>query len=191
MPTVRLRLAIMAVLTVPAVPAVAQEPGVTYDPSTPAGQEYAVPLDAARREAASTPPQSRGEGTAGVRGGRAAPLFGEGITSAAEAPEGGAGADGQGTTSDGSPSTGAEAGAEGASGSRSDQGVEGDDAAGDGNASGTAVPAQPSDGSRPPSQGLPGENDRLSVAAVGGGAGAIVLVAGLAVGFVLRWRRTR
>lgn len=62
-------------------PAAAQEPGVVYDPDSPAGKEYALPLDAARNAAA---PVGRPGGDtrqpASPEQPARAPLFGEGIT---------------------------------------------------------------------------------------------------------------
>jgi hypothetical protein len=52
--------------------AVAQEDGVFVDPDSPAGKEYAIPLDQARRDAA-------GGGAAGGGGGSGQSLFGAGI----------------------------------------------------------------------------------------------------------------
>jgi hypothetical protein len=64
----RLRvLLVTGALALTAAPAAAQDPGVTYDDDSPAGTEYAIPLEQARREAAGT-----GVGTP-------APAFGEGI----------------------------------------------------------------------------------------------------------------
>lgn len=56
----------------------AQEPGVAYDEDSPAGKEYAIPLDRARREAAGSGTTSGGSSTP-------APTFGEGIRPAPEA----------------------------------------------------------------------------------------------------------
>ena len=44
----------LLVLVVAAPPAIAREDGVSVDPDSPAGVEYAVPLDQARREATGT-----------------------------------------------------------------------------------------------------------------------------------------
>lgn len=59
-----------AATTVLPASALAQEDGVFVDPDSPAGKEYAIPLDEARREA-----------TGGEDGtpGSAPPLFGEGV----------------------------------------------------------------------------------------------------------------
>jgi hypothetical protein len=68
------RLALAAlVLLVVAPSAVAQEDGVFVDPDSPAGKEYAVPIDQARGEAAGGGNRPPGE----------EPLFGEGIEPAA------------------------------------------------------------------------------------------------------------
>jgi hypothetical protein len=81
---------ILAALAAP--PASAQEDGVFVDPDSPAGKEYAVPLEEARREASGA---SAG-GSSGDRGG-GQPLFGVGIeraprqTGAGEATESGGG----------------------------------------------------------------------------------------------------
>lgn len=79
-------------------PSVAQaQPGVFVDPETPAGAEYAIPLEEARRQ--GTGGEGRGAGEGG--GGRTAqPLFGVGIERAASASanrgETGGGASGSG-----------------------------------------------------------------------------------------------
>lgn len=52
---------------------IAQADGVYVDPDSPAGKEYALPLDAARREAS-------GGGGGGDGGASAPPLFGAGIS---------------------------------------------------------------------------------------------------------------
>jgi hypothetical protein len=62
----------IALLTL-AAPAAAQERGVFIDPDSPAGTEYAIPLDQARREAAGGG-ASPGSPSAGQE-----PLFGAGI----------------------------------------------------------------------------------------------------------------
>jgi hypothetical protein len=74
----RLAIAVLAptlAATAPAVPALAQS-GVHVDPRSPAGKEYALPLDQARREAGQS-------GHQGSASGRSA-LFGEGIEPAAQ-----------------------------------------------------------------------------------------------------------
>lgn len=64
--------------------AVAQEDGVTYDPDSPAGREYALPLESARdvsrpKPKASTPATTGAAGAPAVSDGDAA-LFGAGIS---------------------------------------------------------------------------------------------------------------
>jgi hypothetical protein len=73
------RIAIIAVLLglTLAPSAGAQEPGVFVDPDSPAGKEYAIPLEQARREAAGGASGREGGGDAGGSG--AQPLFGVGI----------------------------------------------------------------------------------------------------------------
>jgi hypothetical protein len=59
--------------------AAAQSDGVVVDPDSPAGKEYALPLDKARQDVAPTP----GAGTDGsdeTNGSNETPLFGAGIT---------------------------------------------------------------------------------------------------------------
>jgi hypothetical protein len=64
------RLALIALLlAVAAPPVAAQQDGVFVDPDSPAGKEYAVPIDQARGEAAGGGEAAPGE----------EPLFGEGI----------------------------------------------------------------------------------------------------------------
>lgn len=64
-----------------AAPALGADEGVIFDPpdrDSPAGKEYAIPVDQARRDAAGgVAPGSRG-GPTGGQG--AAPLFGEGVS---------------------------------------------------------------------------------------------------------------
>ena len=54
----------------------AQDNGVHVDPDSPAGKEYALPLDSARRDASGSP-----SGTGAT--GQGAPLFGAGVSKAA------------------------------------------------------------------------------------------------------------
>jgi hypothetical protein len=100
-----LRLAILLTATVAAAllllsqqPAFAGE--VHFDPESPAGKEYALPLDQAREEAAGA---GKTDGPAGEK----APLFGEGVSSGGGGPQAGGGgpatgSPGNGTTGDGS-----------------------------------------------------------------------------------------
>jgi hypothetical protein len=80
----RFVLSLLTAVSVFAPAAFAQEPGVFVDPDSPAGKEYALPLEQARREAAgdATPPGR------GVPGGRGEPLFGVGIERASGAGRG-------------------------------------------------------------------------------------------------------
>lgn len=74
--------AVLLALAIPAATAFAQAPGVIVEPDSPAGQEYAIPFDQARRDAA-------GGGVAGGRGGAgAAPLFGAGVSRKGEGRSG-------------------------------------------------------------------------------------------------------
>ena len=77
-----------------ASPAVAEKPGVHVDPDTPAGKEYAIPIDQARREAQGTSQPNTGHGSNG-----SAPLFGAGISPRSG---GGAGSSDRGRGSHGS-----------------------------------------------------------------------------------------
>jgi hypothetical protein len=70
-----LALGVMLLLSVPGE-TIAQEPGVHYDTDSPAGKEYALPLDTAR---------SQGSHKVGKRGG--AVLFGAGIKKARPQPK--------------------------------------------------------------------------------------------------------
>jgi hypothetical protein len=63
----------------------AQERGVTVDPDSPSGTEYAIPVERARDEA------SRGGGKPKAPGERSAPLFGEGIDADSDEDEAAAG----------------------------------------------------------------------------------------------------
>lgn len=62
-------------LALTASTAAAQEDGVTVDPNSPAGKEYVLPIDQARRDATG------GGGSKGGKsqGGRPTPAFGEGV----------------------------------------------------------------------------------------------------------------
>jgi hypothetical protein len=59
-----------ATLTATTSIAVAQEPGVTVDPGSPSGKEYALPVDRARQQASKSKQKT---------GGATSPLFGEGV----------------------------------------------------------------------------------------------------------------
>lgn len=64
-------LVMLSMFCVIASAAAAQEDGVTVDPGSPSGKEYALPVDRARRQAAK-PTTSRSDP-------RPTPLFGEGV----------------------------------------------------------------------------------------------------------------
>jgi hypothetical protein len=97
------RITLIALLAVvgPVPVAAAQEEGVFFDPDTPAGKEYAIPLDEARRDAGG----GRRAGPANEGGDQ--PLFGVGIERADErATRGGNGSAGaRNGTADASPRT--------------------------------------------------------------------------------------
>jgi hypothetical protein len=59
--------------------AAAQSDGVVVDPESPAGKEYALPLDKARQDVAPTPGAGT-DGSDGTNGSDDTPLFGAGIT---------------------------------------------------------------------------------------------------------------
>ena len=73
-----------------AAPAVAQEDGVFVDPDSPAGKEYAIPLEEARRH-----------GAGGGAPGAGQPLFGAGIERAPSATESGEARGGAGGSASG------------------------------------------------------------------------------------------
>jgi hypothetical protein len=79
----------VALLTFDAAAVSAQEDGVFIDPDSPAGTEYAIPLEQARREAAGGGPTTReaagGGPTTQGRAGNEQPLFGAGIAPRSEA----------------------------------------------------------------------------------------------------------
>ena len=105
-------LAIVAL--VPGTPAVAQEDGVFVDPDSPSGQQYAIPLESARRQTDSSRDKAK------VRhGARTAPLFGEGV-GADDDPPAATGAAG------GSGGSGSDSGGSGGSGSGSSDGSSSD-----------------------------------------------------------------
>jgi hypothetical protein len=78
--------AVALALLVPSQRAIAKE--VFFDPDSPAGKEYALPLDQARDEAAGV---GKSDGPAGEK----APPFGEGVSRGGSGP--GPGTDGGGT----------------------------------------------------------------------------------------------
>jgi hypothetical protein len=137
----------------------AQEPGVFVDPDSPAGKEYVIPLEEARRQAAGD--EQRGAGESGGGGGGGQPLFGAGIERVTdEAPAGGTTGGGNG---DGPGATG-----------------RGDGADGNGEASGDDQPGERR--SVAIEAAAKGGSDAAVTAAIVG----LVLAGGLAVGFGLR-----
>ena len=99
-------LAVILVLAAPGT-AWAQEDGVTVDPDSPTGKEYAIPLDSARRQAQA------GTGSRESGADSEAPLFGQGVEAetasggedsdggSSSGKSGGSGSDGSGNSSDG------------------------------------------------------------------------------------------
>jgi hypothetical protein len=153
-----------------APPAAGQvEEGVFVDPESPAGKEYAIPLEQARREA--TPDALGPERGPGRASAEPPPLFGMGI---------GDGRRGGDSGSEG----GSDAGATGDGPSGGGGGHGGRDA---GDRNGTRGPASASasssglDGRRPAAA-----TDASSASVLTGAIGAAVLSAGVLVGFGLR-----
>jgi cobalamin biosynthesis Mg chelatase CobN len=62
---------VAAAFAVTAPVAVAQEPGVTIDPGSPTGKEYAIPVQSARQQAAKSKKKKKANAPT--------PLFGEGV----------------------------------------------------------------------------------------------------------------
>jgi hypothetical protein len=79
-------IAILAGVALPTQAATAQD-GVHFDPDSPAGKEYALPLDQARDEASG--------GAADRAPGERAPLFGAGVSGGGSGSEGVIGRDGK------------------------------------------------------------------------------------------------
>jgi hypothetical protein len=151
------RLALLPLLlAVAAPPAVAQQDGVFVDPDSPAGKEYAVPIDQARGDAAGGGDAGPGE----------EPLFGEGI----EPPSGDSGnvQGSEGTQDSGGPGEKEEGSREKGADSRPG---EGSGSSVDVGQSSAAIEAAAADGS----------NGLLSA-----GIAAAVLIAGLIGGLGLR-----
>jgi hypothetical protein len=159
---------LLAALALPAA-AQAQAPGVFVDPESPAGKEYAIPLEEARRHGAPDARPGPGSGDAGP------PLFGYGIQRA----PGGSGAGG-GSAGDGSAGSGDSGDADGAAGRGGDRGagkeadgevLGAEESAREGRADSMAIEAAAQGGS-----------DALLTAGIAGA----VLAVGLLVGFGLR-----
>ena len=149
---------LLGLLALPAV-AQAQGRGVFVDPDSPAGKEYAIPLEEARRQAAPDAESRPGGDDA------ASPLFGAGIT---RAP--GASAAGGGSARDGSAGSGG-GGDRGAGNAADGEGLETLESAREGRADSMAIEAAAQGGS-----------DALLTAGIAG----TVLAVGLLVGFGLR-----
>jgi hypothetical protein len=128
----------------------AQDGGVIIDPDSPAGTEYAIPLEQARREAAGGD-AAPGPGRAGE------PLFGAGISPGRQARSADGGGDGRGSR----PRAGA---------SRDQTPKAGSDSKPGATASTAAIAAAAGDGG----------SETLITAAIGAAVLAIGLVAGLA-----------
>jgi hypothetical protein len=142
-----------------AAPAVAQEDGVFVDPDSPAGKEYAIPLEEARRH-----------GAGGGAPGTGQPLFGAGIEQATPPVESGNAPGGAG----GSASSGAGGSRSGKARANGDNGTGGSSESSEGNQAvqrSAAINAAAS-----------GSSDGLITAAIV----ALVLAAGLLAGVALR-----
>jgi hypothetical protein len=157
---------LIASLALPAV-AQGQGSGVVVDPDSPAGTEYAIPLEEARRQGAPDREQ---------RGGRNAdpPLFGEGIERAPSA------------SAAGGVTAGSAGGGEGSGGGGGDGDRDRDRGAGEA-ADGEVLGAQQTEPERPRGSmaveaAARGGSDALLTAGIAG----TVLAVGLLVGFVLR-----
>ena len=144
-----------------AAPAVAQEDGVFVDPDSPAGKEYAIPLEEARRH-----------GAGGGAPGASQPLFGAGIERATQAVERASAGGGAG----GSASGGGAAKARG-NGDNGKNGSNGN--SGSSEASGSDQAVQRSAAIK---AAAGGSSDGLITAAIV----ALVLAAGLLAGVALR-----
>jgi len=96
------RLCTLIALTALAVPSTAfAQSGVTVDPNSPSGKEYAIPVDSARRQTDARPDGKKASGAPAP-----APLFGEGVQPDRETEESAGGSKG-GSGSGGSGGSGA------------------------------------------------------------------------------------
>jgi hypothetical protein len=148
-------------------PAVAQDPGVFIDPGSPSAKEYALPFESERRQADPGTPQE----AAIPQGQRVSPAFGEGIEPIGAHSN--AGTSGSSSTAGGTDS---------AESTRSGGGSGNGATSADGGAAEATIRAATAN------PGAPG-GDAGSTFAIAGVA-LLVLLAGLAAGFVLRRRRT-
>ena len=153
---------LVGALALPAM-AQAQGPGVFVDPESPAGTEYAIPLEEARRHGAPDAEPRPGAGDA------APPLFGEGITPSPGGSAGGAGSAAPG--GGGEPGAGGGRGGDPGAPNATDGEAEAQEAAQDRRRSSMAIEAAAQGGS-----------DALLTAGIAGA----VLALGLLVGFGLR-----
>jgi hypothetical protein len=159
---------LFASLALPAA-AQAQGRGVFVDPESPAGKEYAIPLEEARRQAAPDAESRPGGGDAGSR------LFGAGIT---RAP--GASAAGGVSAGDGSDGSGGAGGADGGAGRDNGRGA---GKAADGEVLGAQESAREG---RADSMAIEAAAQGGSDALLTAGIAGTVLAVGLLVGFGLR-----
>jgi hypothetical protein len=118
------------------LPASAAAGGVHFDPESPAGKEYALPLDEARNEATGTgneSPEESAKSGSEAESGESAPLFGEGVSGG-----------------------GASTGGEGQSGAHEKNGAKpsGSGAQGSGNGSGAGGPVPEGNGGYPVLAGI-------------------------------------
>ncbi len=157
-----------ALLAPPA--AVAQE-GVQVDPDSPAGVEYKLPLEQARRDAAPGAGNGGGVGGPGAGGGSGgpAPLFGAGITRAGS--QGGNGGGTEVTPDDGDRAGGAQ------SEDRADAGVTG---------AGDRDVARPGSGESAASSSRSSDDGGGSTGLILAGIALAVVVIGGALGLALR-----
>jgi hypothetical protein len=144
---------------------------VQVDPDSPAGVEYKLPLEQARRDAAPEGGSGGGGGARGSGGGSGgpAPLFGAGITRAGSQ---GGNDDGAGAAPDGSDRVGGEQ-----SEDRDDRGVAG---------AGGRDLASLGAGESGPSSGAAAEDGGGSTGLILGGIALAVVVVGGALGLALR-----
>ena len=146
-----------------AAPAVAQEDGVFVDPDSPAGKEYAIPLEEARRH-----------GAGGGAPGTGQPLFGAGIERATSPVESGNAQSGAGGSASGGAGGSASGGGSGKARGHGDNG--------NGQSSQRSEGDQAVQRSAAIKAAASGSSDGLITA----GIVALVLAAGLLAGVALR-----
>jgi hypothetical protein len=142
------------------------EPGLTVDPQSPAGVEYAIPLDQGRHH---------GGGPGGQGGGTSPELFGNGITPPAQAGAGSGGSDSPSGTGSGK-SDGTRGGGSGGGAGHRDEGA------------GSGAPAGVGG-----SSSIPPVRAAAQFSADGAVVGLIaaILVVGIGLGLFLRLRARR